>query len=136
MVVPFQEQKNVLGKSPARKLLSNTFTFLVNTISGHKIKYYNGLAIHLRYNVLRWHPSSYGFGFQADIITRLLDEGATYMQIPSSSVDRKGGASSAMTLRNTLSVGHTLLELAIRRLRRLLYGHNSPKAVEIVNKSE
>ena len=43
-----------------------TFTFLVNLISGYHLKYYNGMAIHLRYNVMRWHPSSYGFGFQAD----------------------------------------------------------------------
>ena len=37
-------------------LLSGTFTFLVNTISGFRLHYYNGLAVHLRYNVMRWHP--------------------------------------------------------------------------------
>jgi len=131
MVIPYQNQDEVVGKTPLRKLLSKTFTALVNGISGYNMKYYNGMAVHLRYNVLRWHASSYGFGFQADIITRLLDEGASYIQIPSSSVDRKGSASSAMTLRNVLSVGHTLLELAIRRLRRYLYGHSSAKATEI-----
>jgi hypothetical protein len=33
-------------------------------------------------------------------------------------------------MRNILSVGHTLLELAIRRLRRRLYGRSMPKPVE------
>ena len=131
MVIPYQLQKDVDGKSMLRKALSVTFTSLVNVISGYRIKYYNGSAIHLRYNVMRWHPSSYGFGVQADIITRLLDEGASYMQIPSSSVDRKGGGASALTIRNCLSVGHTLLEIAIRRLRRLLYGRTMPKSREI-----
>jgi glycosyltransferase involved in cell wall biosynthesis len=132
MVILYQDQDSVSGKSKARKLLSKTFTFLVNLLSGYNLKYYNGLAIHLRYNVLRWHPSSYGFGFQADMITRLLDEGASYIQVPSSSVDRKGSSSSALSMRNILSVLHTLLEIAIRRMRRMLYGSKIPKPVEII----
>ena len=136
IVIPYQNQNEIEGKSVFRRLLSDTFTLLVNLISGYKVKYYNGLAIHLRYNVMRWHPSSYGFGFQADMITRLLDEGASYVQVPSSSIDRKGSGSSALTLRNLLSVTHTLLELAIRRFRRLLYGRTMPKPVEVMLKDD
>ncbi len=136
MILPYQRQKDVAGKSSARKLLSDVFTFLVNLINGYQIKYYNGLAVHLRYNVMRWHPTSYGFGFQADIITRLLDEGASYLQVPWSSVDREKHGSGALSVRNILSVGHTLLELAIRRLRRFLYGRQSPKPLEIALESK
>ena len=131
MIIPYQDQSQVVGKSPTRKLLSRTFTLLVNCISGYRIEYYNGLTIHLRYNVMRYHPSSYGFGFQADMVTRLLDEGASYIQVSSSSIDRKGSASSALNIRNLLSVGHTLLELCFRRLRRVLFGHKMRKPVEI-----
>jgi len=130
IVIPCQNQDEVLGKTPLRRLISKTFTFLVNIISGYNVKYYNGMAVHLRYNVLRWHPSSYGFGFQADILTRLLDEGASFVQVQSFGTDRKGSASTALTNRNILSVGHTLLELAIRRLRRSLYSRSMPKPVE------
>ena len=45
--------------------------------------------------------------------------------------DRKGGASTALNTRNILSVGHTLLELAIRRIRRAMYGKNMPKPREV-----
>ncbi|MGD1083268.1 MAG: glycosyltransferase family 2 protein [Verrucomicrobiota bacterium] len=130
IVVPCQNQDEIVGKSAGRRLLSKTFTFLVNLISGYHIQYYNGMAVHLRHNVLRWHPSSYGFGFQADILTRLLDEGASFVQVRSFGADRKGGGSTALTTRNLLSVGHTLLELSIRRLRRLLYGRSMPRPVE------
>jgi glycosyltransferase involved in cell wall biosynthesis len=131
MVIPYQLQGEVAGKSPMRKNLSRVFTWLVNVISGYRIKYYNGMAIHLRWNVMRWHPSSYGFGFQADIVTRLLDEGASYLQVRSTSVENKGSASSALTLRNLLSVTHTLLEITIRRVRKFLYGKELPKPREI-----
>jgi glycosyltransferase involved in cell wall biosynthesis len=46
----------VEGKSTPRLLLSRLYTLLVNLISGHRLKYYNGLAVHLRNNVMRWHP--------------------------------------------------------------------------------
>jgi glycosyltransferase involved in cell wall biosynthesis len=128
MIVPYHD---VLGKSRIRKMISSTYTFLVNTLSGYHIKYYNGLAIHLRYNVMRWPPVSYGFGFQADTITRLLDEGASFAQIRTISIERKHGASTALSTRNVLSVTHTLLEVAIRRLRRMIYGKSWSKPVEV-----
>jgi len=131
IIIPYQVQDSVDGKSASRKTISKLFTFLVNMITGYNLRYYNGSAVHLRYNVMRWHPSSYGFGFQADIVSRILDEGATYMQIKSSGTDRKGGASTAISGRNFLSVGHTLLELAIRRVRRAIYGTKAMVAREI-----
>jgi hypothetical protein len=67
-----------------------------------------------------------------DAITRLLDEGVTYVQIPSSNtIDRKGNKSTALSTRNLLSVAHTMIEIAIRRIRRILYHKHLPKSVEI-----
>jgi len=87
------------------------------------LKYYNGLAVHLRYNVMRWGPYSFGFGFQAELITRLLDEGATYVEIPVEATHvEKDARASAINMRNILSVMHSLLELVVRRIRRQTYG--------------
>lgn len=131
MIIPFND-RDVMGKTPGRVILSKTFTLLVNLLSGYRIKYYNGLSIHLRYNVLRWHPRGYGFGFQADLITQLLDEGFSFTQIPSYSIDKKGSASTALTIRNCLSVMHTLMEIAIRRLRKSIYGAGMREPVEVI----
>jgi glycosyltransferase involved in cell wall biosynthesis len=109
----------VPGKPALRRLVSKIYTSLVNTLSGYRIHYYNGLALHIRYNVMRWGPYSFGFGFQAELITRLLDEGATYLEIPVvASHEEKSGGNSALNWRNVLSVGHTLLEIFIRRVRK------------------
>jgi 2-polyprenyl-3-methyl-5-hydroxy-6-metoxy-1,4-benzoquinol methylase len=117
MIVPYHV--DVPGKSAFRKWLSNFYTFLVNTLSGYKIRYYNGLAIHRRYNVMRWGPYSFGFGFQAELITRLLDEGANYVEIPViASHTEKTGLNSALNYKNFLSVSHTLLDVSIRRVRK------------------
>jgi hypothetical protein len=117
LIIPYHPP--IPDKPAVRRLLSRTYTKLVNFLSGYDIHYYNGLPVTLRYNVMRWGPYSFGFGFQAELITRLLDEGASFIQIPVVATHReKTGGNSAMNWRNFLSVGHTLIEILIRRVRR------------------
>jgi glycosyltransferase involved in cell wall biosynthesis len=117
LVIPFH--LSVPGKSEFRRKLSRTYTSIVNLLSGYQINYYNGLPLTLRYNVMRWGPYSFGFGFQAELITRLLDEGATFIQVPVLAIHRnKSGRNSALNWRNFCSVTHTLVEILIRRVRK------------------
>jgi len=110
------------GKSVMRKLISRLYTFLVDLIGGYKIRYYNGCALYHRYHVMRWAPYDYGFGFQANLITTLLEEGVTYHEIAVKGRHvEKGAHGSPLHLRNLLSVTKTILEIGIRRCRRVLY---------------
>ncbi len=109
------------GKSLFRRLLSGAYSRLVNLISGNSIHYYNGLAIHSRYNIMRWHPTTRGFGFQAEIVCMLLAEGASYREVAVRTVELKGGKSRALTVKNWLSVTHTLVTIVMRRLSNWVY---------------
>jgi glycosyltransferase involved in cell wall biosynthesis len=121
IIIPFHEQ--LTGKSFIRIAVSKLYTFLVNLFSGNSIRYYNGCAVHLRYNVLRWHSYAYGFGFQADMITLLLQQGATYLQVPVRvSHTNKGRGASPFHIRNFISTGHTLFEILRRRINIMLFG--------------
>ena len=117
----------VRGRSWFRKAVSRTYTSLVNTLGGHSIRYYNGLPINLRYNVMRWHSNSHGFGFQADLITRLLDLQASYIEVPVVQEERAGGSSKAFTFRNICSVAHSLLEILIRRVAKFVHPQSARK---------
>lgn len=119
MIIPYYVTSE--GKGLYRRSLSKTYTGLVNLISGFHLQYYNGLAVHLRYNVMRWHPNTRGFGFQADIICMLLDQGFSYKEVPVKTVERRTGGSSALAPRNVLSVAHTLVDLTFRRISKYLY---------------
>jgi glycosyltransferase involved in cell wall biosynthesis len=120
IVIPYHPA--VEGKPLLRRMLSRAYTRLVNVLSGYQIHYYNGCALHMRYNVMRWGPYSFGFGFQAELITRLLDEGATFIEIPVNATHvEKSARNSAINYGNFLSVGHTLLEIFIRRLRKRVF---------------
>jgi dolichol-phosphate mannosyltransferase len=115
--------EGVPGKAIGRMALSKIYTGLVNLISGYKIHYYNGLPIFKRRDVMRWNPNSHGFGFQADLITRLLDRGATFIEVPTTAHERNDGKPKALNFRNLCSVGHSLLNILIRRLSKIVYGH-------------
>jgi len=112
------------GKSLVRRTISKTFTFLVDLLSGYNVHYYNGCALYRRFHVMRWAPYNYGFGFQADLITMLLDEGASFveMPVPGSHYVKEGG-SSPLNFRNFVSTGHTLFEIFLRRIRRVFFEH-------------
>jgi hypothetical protein len=102
-------------------IISRAYTLLVNLVSGFHLHYYNGLHIHLRHNVMRWHPNTRGFGFQADILCMLLARGCSYREIPVTTIEKKSGRSTALSFRNFLSVGHTLFDILVRRVADWVY---------------
>jgi glycosyltransferase involved in cell wall biosynthesis len=120
MIIPYYVSSE--GKSLYRRLLSNTYTVIVNLISGFHLHYYNGLAVHLRHNVMRWHSNTRGFGFQADIICLLLEQGFSYKEVAVKTVERRvSGSSNALNFKNNLSVAHTLVDLIFRRTANWVY---------------
>ena len=115
MIIPVYERFE--GRKLPRKLLSCAFRMIVNLLSGYRIRYYNGEVVHLRYNVMRWHPDTTGYAYQAEIICRLLDEGFSYREI--SSVGYESENSTTFTLHKILSVSHSLLQIFLRRVRKV-----------------
>jgi len=102
-----------------RTVISKLYTCLVNLASGNRLAYYNGNPLYLRAHVMRFHVECSGFGYQAEFLTRLISEGATYKEIPLVAYDREGSA--AISVKNLLSVAHSLMTIALRRLRIVLF---------------
>jgi glycosyltransferase involved in cell wall biosynthesis len=111
------------GRAWHRRVISSCYTWLVNLLSGYRIHYYNGMPLTRRYYAMRWHSNSHGFGFQADLVTRLLALGATYKEVGVIGRERAGGRSTALNLRNFCSVAHSLQNILIRRISKTVYGH-------------
>lgn len=117
MLLPYHA--NALSRTRLRRFLSRLFTILVNAISGNSLRYYNGCGVNYRYNVMRWNTNYHGFGFQADLITRLLDQGKSFIEIPVVAGERAAGRSKALTWRNFFSIAHFFLDIGIRRVGRI-----------------
>jgi hypothetical protein len=117
MIVPYFTA--IKGRSIYRHSISRLYTWLVNLASGYRLHYYNGCPIYTRYDVIRFHVETTGFGYQAEFLTRLIDEGRSLIEVPLTAMDREGSAS--LSVRNFLSVAHSLLTIALRRMRIYLY---------------
>jgi hypothetical protein len=70
---------------------------------------------------MRWHHNTRGFGFQADIICLLLDQGFSYKEVAVKTIERREGGSNALKFKNMLSVAHTLIDLIFRRISNSIY---------------
>ncbi len=101
-------------RKPIRQKLSKMYTRLVNFMSGYQVAHYHGTPIHRRIDIIRWH-SYRSVGFYADITTRLLDEGITYIEVPTSAHEREKGKSLALRWRNVASLFIGFCDMFIRR---------------------
>lgn len=120
MLIPYNIE--IRGRAQSRRAISKAYTALVNFLSGFHLHYYNGMVVTRREYVMRWHSNSHGFGFQADLLTRLLSRGLSYKEIAVYGQERQAGNSKALTFRNFASVAHSLQNIVIRRVSKLLYG--------------
>lgn len=100
-----------------RKILSRFYTWIVNLLNGKNIKYYNGVVLHLRENVMRYSSSTSGFGYQAELLSNLLFHNKSYKHIAISNQDREVGFSRAFRIKNILSVIHSLLQIFLKRIK-------------------
>ena len=70
---------------------------------------------------MRWHADTDGFGYQAEILSRLLMEGTSHMEVQVPNFDRGSGVTSAFSLKNILAVTHSLVQIFLRRIRWCIY---------------
>jgi len=102
-----------------RRLISVLYTPLISMLSGHHLAYYNGFCLHRRANVLKHRVNAFGLGYQAEMLTKILDEpGVTYREVKVHNYDRQYGLGSAFRPRNVLSVMGSLWRIVWRRFRR------------------
>jgi len=119
MIIPYFAELD--SRTGFRRYLSRIFTILVNGIGGFNLRYYNGTVLHFRKNICRWAPISSGFAYQAELLSILLSEDKSYEQIQIDNNDRVVGFSRAFTFMNILSISHSLSQIFLRRMRRILF---------------
>ena len=73
---------------------------------------------------MRWSPDTHGYAYQAELITRVLDENFTYETVEIKNSNRNYGKSSAFSFKNILSVIHSILQIFLRRLRKIIFYRN------------
>jgi hypothetical protein len=93
------------------------FTKIVNALSGNNIRYYNGPVLHLTSNVCHVEIEAFGYGYQAELLCKLLATGTSYTEVIVPNGDRQWGASKAFAPKNFISVASSLVNILRNRMR-------------------
>lgn len=102
MVVPYT--LNLNARSAIRIFFSNTFGWLLNTMFGLNVKYYNHYVLHKSeiVNSIKIHTNSYAF--QAEVLIKLIKKGYSYVEVGVMDVFEKDVKTKAFRIKNVLEV--------------------------------
>ena len=115
IVIPYMLNLREI-KTSLRYLLSRTYTGLLNLLFGFKLKYYNGLPVHRTELLRSIRITSMGFGFQGEILVKLLKSGCTYVEVGTLGSEHTR-RSLALRPSNIFSVAKTVLHLIFEIMR-------------------
>jgi TPP-dependent pyruvate/acetoin dehydrogenase alpha subunit/glycosyltransferase involved in cell wall biosynthesis len=109
----------------SRRIVSRLYTEVVNLLFGRHLQYFNGLTIYPVEFLRRDPVTTFGFGFQAEVLLKALNSGLSYIEVALPIDARTAGGSKAVTLANILSVLATIVrlffELRVMRRWRILH---------------
>lgn len=95
---------NPKARNLGRRLVSRTYTMLLDLLFGLRVPYFNGLSVH-RTDLLRGIAiRTSSFAFQAEIIIKLLKQGHSFHACPVLIAERTHGPSKAFRIKNVLAV--------------------------------
>ncbi len=106
IVVPYMTNLRQL-KTPVRYFLSRGYTSLLNALFGFRLQYYNGLPVHRADLLRRIQITSSGFGFQGEVLVKLLKSGCSHVQVGVLGAEHTR-RSVALRPSNLISVARTL----------------------------
>jgi glycosyltransferase involved in cell wall biosynthesis len=109
LVIPYMNNLKRI-KTTSRYLLSRGYTKLLNFLFGFRLRYYNGLPVYPRALLQAITITSSGFGFQGEILVKLLRSGCTYVEVGVAGAE-KTQRSVALRPRNIFSVAKTFAHL-------------------------
>ena len=99
-----------------RKIISRLFVIIMNLITFNNLKYYNGQALHLVENVKLHGRNAPSYAYQAELITNLLLQKKTYLEVTIECALRAHGTSAAFSPRNILSVSNTIINIFLNQI--------------------
>lgn len=111
LIIPYMKNLKKIKTFP-RFIISKTYVLLMNLLFGYKLIYYNGLPVYRTVLAKSINITSSGFGFQAEIIVKMLKSGCNYIQVEVYGAEETG-RSHAFKLKNVFSVANTFLQLIL-----------------------
>jgi glycosyltransferase involved in cell wall biosynthesis len=122
IVIPYPSNPKV--RSIKRRVLSKIYTYVLNSITGFNIPYYNGLVIYDINIIKKIKLNNFSFGFQAELLIESILKGYSYVLSKTEINERELGGTKAFSIKNILRVIKTLFDILIKIILWRLNGKN------------
>ena len=106
--------KNKNARSFIRRIISKSYTILLNIVFLNKIKYFNGLNVYPLNVIKKNLNKTNGFAFQTEIILMSLKNKTKYYNVGTTISERKLGKTRAFKLKNIFRVFMSIIRLFYR----------------------
>jgi glycosyltransferase involved in cell wall biosynthesis len=107
-----------------RRLISRTFTVLMNLLFGVRMRYYTGPCVYRSDVAKRLRMRAQGSFFVAELLVRLIKSGQRYVEVGLQPIPRSAGSTKTFRIRNVMDVFGSMLrlfwELRVRRKTALI----------------
>lgn len=124
IIIPYYETRilrvkyNYDHRRFIRRLLSLIFTNIVHLISGFRLRYFNGAVLHRRKNVLKNQVKTYGLGFMAELLCKILkDPNITYLEVKQHNYALNKIGTTAFKIKNVISVAKSLMRIFLNNFK-------------------
>lgn len=107
LVIPYIS--NMEERSFSRRLVSRTFTTILNTIFSMNLKYYNDSVLHTKEGLSRINIKTNSYAFQAEALIKLVKSGSSYIEVGVADKYEKQIATKAFKLKNITGVARFLV---------------------------
>jgi glycosyltransferase involved in cell wall biosynthesis len=111
ILIPYPTNWEV--RTPTRRIASRVFTGVINGLFGFKVRYYNGPVVHRTILLRTITIATNSFAYQAEALVKMLSRGYSYAECPVQTQSHEGGRSSAMKLKNQITVLTTIIRLLV-----------------------
>ena len=109
IVVPYL--LDTTGRSLPRRVISRSYTTLLNFLFRLNLRYYNGIVVHRRELLQGIEITTSSFACFAEALIKLLRGGATYVEVGFNGVQRSVARTSAFRIKNVVNVVKTIFYL-------------------------
>jgi glycosyltransferase involved in cell wall biosynthesis len=105
--------KNKKSRNLIRRLISTSYTKILNMIFRNKIKYFNGLNVYPKNILIQNINTTNSFSFQTEIIIKSIKKKARFYYAPTIISERVSGTTSAFKFINLIRVLKSIMGLII-----------------------
>lgn len=102
IIIPYPPNPEI--RAIYRRVISKSFTFLMNILTGLNLKYYNGTSVYKTNIIKKIDLKTFGFIGKAEAVSKLLKTGRKFIEVEGMELKKRKGKSKIFKLKSIIQI--------------------------------